>query len=151
MDLILDGGPCTIGVESTIVDVTVEPPALLRPGGIPLEALEAIVGGPVHTEDGGREPGPGDAGLALRARWRGSRWWRTRRTLAGGSSELRTLGERAELLDPGPDPDHYARHLYSWLRAADDGGVTTLVAVPPPAVGLGWAVRDRLRKAAAPR
>ena len=48
VDLILDGGPCTIGVESTIVDVTVEPPALLRPGGIPLEALEAIVGGPVQ-------------------------------------------------------------------------------------------------------
>ena len=66
-------------------------------------------------------------------------------------AELRALGERAELLDPGPDPDHYARHLYSWLRAADDGAVTTLVAVPPPAVGLGWAVRDRLRKAAAPR
>jgi len=64
---------------------------------------------------------------------------------------LRALGERADLLDPGPDPDHYARHLYSWLRAADERGVTTLVAVPPPAVGLGWAVRDRLRKAAAPR
>ena len=85
VDLILDGGPCTIGVESTIVDVTVEPPALLRPGGIPLEALEAIVGGPVHTDARRREPGPRDAGLALRARWRGSRWWRTRRRLAGGS------------------------------------------------------------------
>ena len=59
VDLILDGGPCTIGVESTIVDVTVDPPALLRPGGVPLEALEAIVGGPVLTEDGGVSRAPG--------------------------------------------------------------------------------------------
>jgi L-threonylcarbamoyladenylate synthase len=150
VDLILDGGPCTIGVESTIVDVTVEPPVVLRPGGIPLGALEAIIGGPVHTEDGGVSRAPGmltshyapvarvevveDAAVARRR-----------------VEQLRALGERADLLDPGPDPDHYARHLYSWLRAADDSGVTTLVVVPPQAVGLGWAVRDRLRKAAAPR
>ena len=150
VDLILDGGPCTIGVESTIVDVTVEPPALLRPGGIPLEALEAIVGGPVHTDDSGvsRAPGMLASHYAPVARVEVVEDASEARRRV---EELRTLGERAELLDPGPDPDHYARHLYSWLRAADDSGATTLVAVPPPAIGLGWAVRDRLRKAAAPR
>lgn len=150
VDLILDGGPCTIGVESTIVDVTVDPPALLRPGGVPLEALEAIVGGPVRTEDGGvsRAPGMLASHYAPLARLEvvDDRSAARRRV-----EELQALGDRAELLDPGPDPDHYARHLYSWLRAADEAGVETLVVVPPPAVGLGWAVRDRLRKAAAPR
>ncbi len=58
---------------------------------------------------------------------------------------------RAGVLDPGPDPDAYARHLYEWLRRADDDGLEVLVVVPPAATGLGWAVRDRLRKAAGPR
>jgi L-threonylcarbamoyladenylate synthase len=150
VDLILDGGPCTIGVESTIVDVTVDPPVLLRPGGVPLEALEAIVSAPLRTEDGGasRAPGMLASHYAPLARVEviedGSE-------ARGRVEELRAHGDRAELLDPGPDPDHYARHLYEWLRDADEAGVTTLVAVPPPALGLGWAVRDRLRKAAAPR
>jgi L-threonylcarbamoyladenylate synthase len=64
---------------------------------------------------------------------------------------LRADGVRAGLLDPGPDPDAYARHLYEWLRRADEDGLEVLVAVPPAASGLGWAVRDRLRKAAGPR
>ncbi len=59
VDLVLDGGPCTIGVESTIVDLTVEPPSVLRPGGIPLEALAAIVDGPVRGEDTGPRRAPG--------------------------------------------------------------------------------------------
>ena len=68
VDLILDGGPCTIGVEVRRPSSTSpsQPPALLRPGGIPLEALEAIVGGPVRN-DTAAWPGPRDAGLALRA------------------------------------------------------------------------------------
>ena len=59
VDLVLDGGPCTVGVESTIVDLTVEPPSVLRPGGIPLAALEAIVDGPVRGEDTGPRRAPG--------------------------------------------------------------------------------------------
>ena len=105
----------------------------------------------MHTEDGGASRAPGMLASHYAPAGARSRWWRTRRTARRRVEQLRTLGERADLLDPGPDADHYARHLYSWLRAADDRGVTTLVAVPPPAVGLGWAVRDRLRKAAAPR
>ena len=66
-------------------------------------------------------------------------------------AELLAAGVRAELLHPGPDADHFARHLYAWLRAADARAAEAVIAVPPPAVGLGWAVRDRLRKAAGPR
>ena len=77
-----------------------------------VEALEAIVGGPVRTDDGGPSRAPGMLAshyAPLRPR-RGGRG--PRRPLAGGSEELRARGERAELLDPGPDPGHYARHLY---------------------------------------
>ena len=151
VDLVLDGGPCTVGVESTIVDLTVEPPSVLRPGGIPLAALEAIVDGPVQGEDTGprRAPGMLASHYAPHARVEAGRGpGRGRRP---GPRALRADGVRAGVLDPGPDPDAYARHLYEWLRRADDDGLEVLVVVPPAATGLGWAVRDRLRKAAGPR
>ena len=150
VDLVLDGGPCTVGVESTIVDLTVEPPVLLRPGGIPAEAIEAIIGAPGGGGRPGHEPCPRDAGLSLRAHEPPSRSWRTGPRRSPAWPSCRAAGERVELLDPGPDPNHAARHLYAWLREADARDVETLVVVPPPALGLGWAVRDRLRKAAAP-
>jgi L-threonylcarbamoyladenylate synthase len=150
VDLVLDGGPCTVGVESTIVDLTIDPPAVLRPGGIPVEALEAIIGQPVRTEDGGvsRAPGMLDSHYAPTAHVELVEDGEAARRRV---DELRAGGVIVQLLDPGPDVDHYARHLYEWLRDADRAGVEMLVVVPPPAVGLGWAVRDRLRKAAAPR
>ena len=150
VDLVLDGGPCTIGVESTIVDLTVEPPSVLRPGGIPLEALEAIVDGPVRGEDAGprRAPGMLASHYAPRAR---VELIEDREAAVTRVEALRADGVRAGLLDPGPDPDAYARHLYEWLRGADDDDLQVLVVVPPAATGLGWAVRDRLRKAAGPR
>jgi L-threonylcarbamoyladenylate synthase len=60
-------------------------------------------------------------------------------------------GLRTELLDPTTSIADYARNLYAWLRDADARGVEVLVAVLPPAAGIGVAVRDRLVKAAAPR
>jgi L-threonylcarbamoyladenylate synthase len=150
VDLVLDGGPCAVGVESTIVDLTVSPPSVLRPGGIPLEALEAIVDGPVRGEDTGprRAPGMLASHYAPRAR---VELVDDPVEAAARVDALRADGVRAGLLDPGPDPDAYARHLYEWLRRADEDGLEVLVAVPPAASGLGWAVRDRLRKAAGPR
>ena len=150
VDLVLDGGPTSVGVESTILDLTVDPPAILRPGGVPAEAIEAIIGRAVRTDDQGpsRAPGMLASHYAPRARIElvEDATTATRRVAA-----MKAEGRRAELLDPGPDPDHYARHLYAWLRAADARAVEVLVVVPPPPQGLGWAVRDRLRKAAAPR
>ena len=150
VDLVLDGGPCTVGVESTIVDLTVEPPSVLRPGGIPLAALEAIVDGPVKGEDTGprRAPGMLASHYAPHAR---VEVVDDPDAAAARAGALRADGVRAGVLDPGPDPDAYARHLYEWLRRADDDGLEVLVVVPPAATGLGWAVRDRLRKAAGPR
>jgi L-threonylcarbamoyladenylate synthase len=70
---------------------------------------------------------------------------------ADDAAALRAGTRGAEVLDLTHDPVVYARELYARLRDADDRGVRTLIAVLPPAVGLGHAIRDRLAKAAAPR
>jgi L-threonylcarbamoyladenylate synthase len=150
VDLVLDGGPCPIGVESTIVDVTVEPPVVLRPGGVPAEVIAAVVG-----RDIGRSPaGPSRAPGMLASHYAPSAVIEVieEPTVAAARvEELARAGRRAELLDPGPDEVRFAHDLYGWLRDADRRAVEVLVVVPPPATGLGWAVRDRLGKAAAPR
>jgi L-threonylcarbamoyladenylate synthase len=132
------------------VDLTVDPPAILRPGGIPAEAIEAIIGEPVLTDDVGpsRAPGMLASHYAPRARVEVVEDPALAEARVG---ELLAAGVHAELLCPGPDPDRFARHLYAWLREADARAAEVVIAVPPPAVGLGWAVRDRLRKAAGPR
>ena len=66
VDLVLDGGPTSVGVESTIVDLTVDPPAILRPGGVPAEAIEAIIGRRGAHRRPRAEPSTGHARLALR-------------------------------------------------------------------------------------
>jgi L-threonylcarbamoyladenylate synthase len=70
---------------------------------------------------------------------------------ADDATALRAGTVRSEVLDLTDDLVVYARELYSRLRDADERGVSTLIAVLPPAEGLGHAIRDRLTKAAAPR
>ena len=150
VDLVLDGGPCAVGVESTIVDVTGPVPMVLRHGGVAAEQLAKLLGGELVTTPTGPARAPGmlashyaptcrvelaDDGDTARAR----------------RDELVAAGRRADVLDPGPNGEAYARHLYGWLREADERGLDVLVVVPPPAEGLGVAVRERLQKAAAPR
>lgn len=147
--VILDGGACPIGVESTIVDCTTDPPQLLRPGAITAEQIADLLGGDVAGPSGAsRAPGMLASHYAPRARVE----------LVGSSGEAATLaaaetahGRRVEVVDPGGDLAAYARGLYGWLRAADERGADVVVAVLPPAAGLGHAIRDRLLKAAAPR
>jgi L-threonylcarbamoyladenylate synthase len=150
VDLVLDGGPCAVGVESTIVDCTTDPPTVLRHGAVTAEQLRATLGGEVAEGSAGPSRAPGmleshyaplavvelapDAGAA-RAR----------------AAALRQAGRAADVLDPGPDAAAYARHLYEWLREADARHLDVLVVVPPTAAGIGTAVNERLRKAAAPR
>lgn len=152
VDYVLDGGPCPVGVESTIVDCTVTPPQVLRPGGIPTEDISRLLGesdGLGWVSGGRRAPGMLESHYAPRCR-----------VVLAESSEAATALAAAEriaarevgVLDPGPeDLVAYAQGLYRWLREADDAGVAVLVAVLPPPEGLGHAVRDRLQKAAAHR
>lgn len=145
-DLILDGGPCTIGVESTILDMTSTVPQLLRPGSISVERIEAILNTKLASSSGSpRAPGMLESHYApncvvelvessLAAQIR--------------AQELRSESCHVQVLDYSHDVNAYARNLYEFLRLADRAGCDVVVAVMPQAVGVGLAIRDRLSKAA---
>jgi L-threonylcarbamoyladenylate synthase len=160
LDAILDGGPCAVGVESTIVDLTGDRPAILRPGAITAEAIAAVLGATPSTgrADAPRAPGTLASHYAPRLPV----------ILAGDLAEAAAVaGRRAALiapstalaastgvagivarLDAGDDAESYAARLYALLREADASGAEAILAIPPPPGGIGDAVRDRLRRAA---
>ena len=163
VDYILDGGPCDVGVESTIVDVSTGMPALLRPGGVAREAIEAVLGRPLVT-GASTTPAPGtlpshyapharvvavDA-AALAAAVHDAPRPAAVLAPAGVLASL-TLPEGVAALALPDDPRAMAHELYAALRDLDTRGLTTIVAALPPEAGLGAAVADRLRRAAGPR
>lgn len=157
--LILDGGRTAVGVESTIVDLCGAMPVLLRPGGIPAEAIEAVVG-PVAAVT--------TADQAPRAPGQLSSHYAPRLPLRLGAAGA---GEGEALLGFGPvaaearlrDPDAYrnlspsgdlaeaAANLFAHLRALDRPRYRAIAVMAVPERGLGVAINDRLRRAAAPR
>ena len=147
VDLVLDGGRCTVGVESTIVDCT-GTLQVLRPGAVTadqiVEAAAEEVGGATGPS---RAPGMLASHYAPRARVH----------LAATNEEARAaassmpLGSNVRVLGEGLHAVAYAATLYAELRRADDDGITDVVAVLPQGDGLAAAVRDRLTKAAAER
>ncbi len=148
VDLILDGGPCPIGVESTIVDCTIDPAQVLRPGGIATEEVERLLHGAVAPASGpSRASGMLASHYAPRCPVLLAASPAEARSLAAGAVNPLLIGDPA-LLD---DLVRYAQQLYDLLRRADEHGHGAVVAVLPPAAGLGHAIRDRLFKAAADR
>lgn len=160
VDLVLDGGPCRVGVESTIVEVTPAGLSVLRVGTITTGDLERVVGSPVAVDTTGppRAPGMHSAHYAPAARV-----VVTSENPAGAAATALDRGQRvavlaerpppglpagAHLLEPVGDAAGYAHHLYDRLREADALGFDVVVAVPPEPVGPGLAVRDRLARAA---
>lgn len=146
VDAVLDGGPCAIGVESTIVDATQERVQLLRQGGLAQEALEEFLGYPVReaVRSEVRVSGRLESHYAPRAEV-----ILVEPSEAPARAEaLYREGRRVILLSTG---DVAPGKLYESLRKGDGSGVDVIVAPLPPDEGLGRAVRDRLRKAAAPR
>jgi L-threonylcarbamoyladenylate synthase len=163
IDLVLDGGPSSVGVESTIVDLSGPAPSLLRPGGVPREALERVLGRPVPSREAGEVRAPGmlpshyapRAGLVLASR---SDAPRLAKELSGAGRRVALCGPGGVPVPPGvlhlPAPEDVtalAHSLYTLLRAVDTAGVDVAVVVVPDEAGLGLAVLDRLRRAAAPR
>jgi L-threonylcarbamoyladenylate synthase len=164
IDLIIDGGPTTVGVESTIVACLGAQPVLLRPGGIPREAIEQALGAPISVPprvssfaDGSPQLAPGQLAshYAPRARLR---------------LDARSVGPGEALLAFGPalppgaaqavavhnlsakgDVIEAAANLFSHLRALDASGAAAIAVMPVPHAGLGEAINDRLKRAAAPR
>ena len=144
-DVILDGGACPVGVESTIVDCVADPPQILRAGGVPVEDVLALLDGEVAAA-----AGPSRASGMLASHYAPGCAVRLVDD-ADDAAALRAGTPRSEILDLTDDLARYARELYGSLRDADARGVGTVIAVLPPPVGLGHAIRDRLTNAAAPR
>jgi len=148
VDLILDAGPSPMGVESTVLDLTQSPPAILRPGGVTREELEAVVG-PVRVapgvtdevvRDGLAGPGMTLKHYAPRAR---VELFESTSELDARANELRAAHARvAEIRDPR------AESLFAQLRASDAAGAEVILCLLPTSHGIGLAVRDRLLRAA---
>ena len=146
VDLIVDDGASSVGVESTIVDFTVSPPQLLRPGGIPLEDIEMILGYPIQGTDGiSRASG------MLQNHYQPA----CKVILVHTDNEAQQLidtlviqNNRIRILNRCDNLPLYATLLYSDLRQADADRIQVLIAVLPENTGLGAAIRDRLTKAA---
>jgi L-threonylcarbamoyladenylate synthase len=142
VDYVLDGGACPVGVESTIVDCTVEPPQILRPGAISAEQISHLLGRELAAASG-----PSRAAGMLASHYAPE----ATVLLAESADEAAVLlaaHPDARVLDHTADLVAYAQRLYADLRQADLDGVPVVVAVLPRAEGLGHAIRDRLRKAA---
>jgi L-threonylcarbamoyladenylate synthase len=161
VDMVLDGGSCPVGIESTIVDLSSTTIRILRPGAITESAMRRVLGTPViSTAVGGvRAPGRKPSHYAPRARVvlavgeeaaAEAGRWRACGYRVGLLASHRPPGLPADVawLDFGEDVPAQARKLYQALRQADHLGLQMLVAVMPADAGLGHALRDRLRRAA---
>jgi L-threonylcarbamoyladenylate synthase len=147
-DIVLDGGPSQVGLESTIIDCTATAPRILRPGAITVEMIEAVTGVKVENRDdvirvsGSLEnhyspsaqvvldghPRPGDGLIAL---------------------NTFSTPEGAVRLASPINNDDFARQLYGALREADAQGIDQVVVIQPEGSDIAIAIRDRLKRAAA--
>ncbi len=169
--LVLDGGPCRVGVESTVLLLAEGRAVLLRPGGLPAEAIEAEIG-PLHVladgDEGAAELAPGRRGshYATTARLEivdprgaqaedrlraapGERLGLLAVSAAGATVAIRRGGPfvAVEILDQAADPIRVAARLFDALHDLDARQVDRIIAEPMAPFGLGRAVMDRLRRA----
>ncbi len=154
VDLILDGGPCEIGIESTIIDLSRDRPVLLRPGRISTGDIAATLGATPEPRDRSapRAPGTLESHYAPRQPLRlvaGDQWergaWQNCAVLC---FRARPVGEKCAMwIRASRDPQRYARNLYSNLRALDVSGCDEILVEEPPASAEWAAVRDRLARA----
>jgi len=158
VDLVLDGGPCRVGVESTIVDCTGERPAILREGGVPRGRVEELLGVEVALRTAGEVAAPGTLPSHYAPRARVELTDRAR--VDQHAADALARGERVGVMGastvdrqvvalgaPG-DAAQYAHDLYRMLRTADAHALDVVLAVAPEGDGIAAAVVDRLRRAA---
>lgn len=150
--LILDGGTCRAGIESTIIGFESGAPVMLRPGAIAREAIEATIGPLVERHSRILSaPGMLASHYAPRARLRlnATETAPGEALLAFGDT---TLHPRVICnLSPSGDLREAAANLFGMLRRLDETGVDVIAVMPIPDMGLGEAINDRLKRAAAPR
>jgi L-threonylcarbamoyladenylate synthase len=155
--MVLDGGPCAVGIESTVVDLTGRHARLLRPGGVPLEAIEAVVGRLAldAVPDQARLLSPGQ----LASHYAPRRPVRPNAAqprvgeayLAFGKPPAQARNGTVLNLSPTRNLEEAAANLFAMLQALDRPEFTGIAVAPIPRHGLGQAINDRLKRAAAPR
>lgn len=151
IDAVIDGGPCTVGLESTVIDLSTPAATLLRPGGIPREDIEAVIG-PVVLSEGNNDTAPRSPGMLSR-HYAPSRPLRLNAEKAGEHEALLAFGPATEAtlnLSPTGDLKEAAANLFAMLRALDDPEFGAIAVMPIPESGLGTAINDRLQRAATP-
>ncbi len=160
--VILDGGATRVGIESTIVDARGPVPILLRPGAVPREALEAVAGcriaGPEAHQDGAEgETAPRTSPGQLASHYAPSK--RVMLNVGAPRPDQALLAFGPAPAHPGPcfnlsprgDLIEAAANLFEGLRQLDQSGACEIAVMAIPEAGLGAAINDRLRRAAAPR
>jgi L-threonylcarbamoyladenylate synthase len=160
LELILEGGNCEIGIESTIIDCSQPDPVLLRPGYVTVEELEAVLGKPILFKNAAGTLSPGqhaihyapEADLFL---LKDHEIADVARRLSAGGKQVLVISSQP-ILPSVPvvhwmipaDPKEYARRIYGLLREADAGGFDVILTPMPDTHGIGLALADRLRRAA---
>ncbi len=170
IEAVLDGGECSVGVESTVLDPTLDPPVIYRPGGLSREKIESIIGRVEIAQraiadappESLESPGLGIRHYAPRAKVVLVEHEQAMREAIGSENTGRKIGlmlpdgwipmSTGEVVPyewgPLDAPETLARRLYFGLRWLDSQGVDVIIAPLPAPRGLGTAVRDRLSKAA---
>lgn len=155
IDYILDGGPCEIGIESTIVSFVADTPTILRHGGVSQEDIEGVIGAvKANTESSSRPEAPG---MLL------SHYAPKKTVLLGNIKELMaehkssrfavlgflgTYGASGEVLSVSGDLQEAAKNLFAALRRLDTADIDLILTENVPNVGLGMAINDKLQRAA---
>jgi L-threonylcarbamoyladenylate synthase len=172
VDAVLDGGPTSVGVESTVLDPTQTPLLIYRPGAITAQMIESVAG-PTHLFLPAQDSAPPQAlpspGVGIRHYAPQARLLLvgTASELAKTAKRLTDAGERIGVMLPTgwpappntstfawgdwDSPETLAQNLFAGLRALDAGNVTSILCPLPAPVGVGLAIHDRLQKAARPR
>jgi len=155
IELLLDGGPCSVGVESTVLSLLDERPLLLRPGGITAEAIAEVLGEMPRSPD--KETAITAPGM-LTSHYAPDSHLRLNVTALEPGEALLSFGPASiqgaviEMnLSPSGDLQEAAARLFAALRRLDRSGAKAIAVMPIPEEGLGRAINDRLRRAAAPR
>lgn len=149
--MVVDGGACDVGIESTVVDLSGDAPSILRPGSITRAMLERIIGELAAAKHGASLLSPGQ----MESHYAPSIPVRLNATDVAGDEALLAFGPplcgaaKTKNLSPSGDLIEAAANLFSCLRALDDPALRAIAVMPIPAEGIGEAINDRLQRAAA--
>lgn len=155
IDYVIDGGACRVGVESSVLDLSGDTPTLLRPGAVLAEEIAAVLGVAVATIDAAQDKGARKSPGQLTSHYAPHLPVRLNVLTMNEGEVMLGFGPSAPAgavnLSPSGDLTEAAANLFAYLRAADRPGHRGIAVMPIPETGLGIAINDRLRRAAAPR